>query len=196
MEIVTIFPTKIGGPPTTLGAKEMILRVTAKLGRKIGISPPESLPADPNPFADWTAHLFTADRVQYILIANTQSLYSMVMYGKGITTDCIFLSRLTSCMSEFIRDDGYQFIFERLVAPAMAHVSFSKTLNRAVTGSINDLVFQAKVHLVERQMSPYDVSFLLNDVPMSYLKYDNQRKAFRSLKPEDNDAFNNGMDSL
>jgi len=174
----------------------MILRVTAKLGKKIGISPSESLPADPNPFADWTAHLFTADRVQYILVANTPSLYSMVMYGKGITSDCIFLSRLTSCMSEFIRDDGYEFIFKRLVAPAMARVSFSKTLNRAVIGSINDLVFQAKVHLVERQMSPYDVSFLLNDVPMSYLKYDNPRKAFRSLKLEDNDAFNNGMDSL
>ncbi len=36
----------------------MILRITAKLGKKIGVSPPGSLPADPNPFADWSARLF------------------------------------------------------------------------------------------------------------------------------------------
>ena len=42
-------------------------------------------------FADWSAHLFTAERTQYILISNTASLYSMVMFGRGITDDCRFI---------------------------------------------------------------------------------------------------------
>ena len=120
----------------------MIVRVSAKLGKKIRVSPTESLPADPNPFADWSAHLFTADRVQYILMTNTLSLYSMVMYGKGVTDDNQFLSRMTSYMGEFIRDDGHAFIYERLIAPSSARVAFSKPLNRSVTGSMNELVWK------------------------------------------------------
>ncbi|MFC1633968.1 DUF6933 domain-containing protein [Planctomycetota bacterium] len=168
----------------------MIVRVSAKVGKKIHVSPAKSLPADPNPFADWSAHLFTADRVQYILVTNTASLYSMVMYGRGITDDSQFLCRITSYMGEFIRDDGHAFLFERLIAPSTVRVAFSKPLNRAVTGSMNDLVFQAKVLLIEQEMSPYETSFLLNDVPMSYLKYGNPREAFLKLKPGENGASN------
>ena len=52
----------------------MILRISAKLGKKIHLAPDRILPADLNPFADWSAHLFTADRTQYVLISNTISL--------------------------------------------------------------------------------------------------------------------------
>ena len=34
---------------------------------------------------DWSAHLFTANRTQYILVSYTKSLYSVVIPGKGIT---------------------------------------------------------------------------------------------------------------
>jgi len=61
----------------------MILRVTAKLGKKIKSIPTETLPLDADPFADWSAHLFTAERRQYILLANTTSLYTVVMPGRG-----------------------------------------------------------------------------------------------------------------
>ncbi len=65
----------------------MIIRLTAKLGKKIKNIPSATLPPDSNPFADWSAHLFTAERRQYILVANTSSLYSVVMPGKGITSE-------------------------------------------------------------------------------------------------------------
>ena len=45
------------------------------------------MPLDGNPFADWSANLFVADRTQYILLSNTRPFYSTVMYGKGITND-------------------------------------------------------------------------------------------------------------
>ena len=48
----------------------------------------ESGPAGPppdDPLTDWSSHLFVAGRVQYILLSHTGSLYSAVMYGRGIT---------------------------------------------------------------------------------------------------------------
>jgi len=38
-------------------------------------------------------------------------------------------------MSEFIRNNGYEFIYERLIMPARGSVSFSKAFNRSVTGT-------------------------------------------------------------
>ena len=156
----------------------MIVRLTAKLGKKIGVSPTRWLPLHANPYADWSAHLFRAERVQYILITNTASLYSMVMYGRGISDDSTFLNRMTSYIGEFLKDDGHAFIYEKLVVPEMARVSFSKSFNRAVIGSMNDFVFQSKVHLIEGELSPYDVSFRLNETPMSYLRYEYPKRAF------------------
>ena len=103
------------------------------------------------------------------------------MFGRGITNDWHFLDRMTTYMGEFIRDDGFGFIYERLIVPSMERVSFSKALNRSVTGSMNDLVFMAKTRLVEREVSPYDVSFWLNEVPMSYIQMGRPKDAFQSL---------------
>ncbi len=61
----------------------MILRLSQKLAKKVKTTPTRVLPLDANPFADWSAHLFTADRTQYILFSNTASLYSTVLYGAG-----------------------------------------------------------------------------------------------------------------
>jgi len=61
----------------------MILRLSQKLCTKIKAGPLPAMPLDENPYGDWSCHLFTADRTQYIITTNTKSLYSCVMYGKG-----------------------------------------------------------------------------------------------------------------
>jgi hypothetical protein len=160
----------------------MIMRLSAKLGKKIHLSPTETLPADENPFADWSAHLFTADRTQYILMTNTVSLYSMVMFGKGISHDGVFLDRVIGYMSEFFRDDGHAFLYKRLIVPSTGLVQFSKALNKSVIGSMNDLVSQAKRYLLDPTLSPFQVSCELNRMPMSILAYANPREAFHDMR--------------
>ena len=107
------------------------------------------------------------------------------MFCRGMADDCLFLNRITSYMSEFIRSDGHEFIVERLIVPSMAHVTFSKALNRSVTGSMNDLVFQAQGHLVEGHLSPFDVSLRLNELPMSCLEYIRPKDAFLELSVQE-----------
>lgn len=64
----------------------MILRLSQKLCTKIEAGSLKAMPLDDNPFADWSANLFVADRTQYILVSNTKSLYSTVLFGIPLNT--------------------------------------------------------------------------------------------------------------
>jgi len=162
----------------------VIFRLSQKLAKKIKLTPTESLPLDPNPYGDWSAHLFTADRTQYVLVTNTASLYSVIMLGRGITNDHQFVECVMSSLSEFMEGDGLEFILQRFVAPSGGQASFSKALNRSVTGSMNDMIQCAKMWLIESGLSLQDTSFKLNGMPMSALKYANPREAFKSMAIE------------
>jgi len=168
----------------------MIFRLSQKLNGKIKAGTLPSLPLDENPFADWSAHLFVADRTQYILVSNTKSLYSTVMYGKGITDDSTFISSALSNLGEFTADDGQQFVYRRFIAPESGTVRFAKALDRAVTGSMNDLINHATAWLEDSELSPYDVGFKLNDVLLSAIapskaqKYGKPRETFKNLLNE------------
>lgn len=165
----------------------MNFRLSQKLNAKIKAGTLTTLPLDENPFADWSAHLFVADRTQYILLSNTKSLYSTVMYGKGITNDSNFIERALSNIREFMEDDGQEFVYQRFIAPASASVRFAKALNRSVTGSINELIQQAAAWLAEGDVSPFDVGSRLNDALLSILApsrsayYGTPRDAFKAL---------------
>ena len=161
----------------------MIFRISGKLGKKIHLQPDERLPLDPNRYADWSAHLFTANRVQYILVTNTASLYSVVMFGRGVTDIDPFLRRTFSELRDLLEDDGFKFIAERHVFGTPSGITFSKALNRNVVGSMNELVAEAKFLLNEEDMSPYHVSVRLNEIPLSYLDYRHPKETFRGLRP-------------
>jgi hypothetical protein len=165
----------------------MIFRLSQKLNTKIEAGPLPALPPDENPFADWSAHLFLVDRTQHILLSNTTSLYSTVMCGKGITDDSRFIQRALSNLREFMEDDGLELIHRRFIASASGAVRFAGALDRAVTGSLNDLINHAKALLVEGELSPFDVGFRLNDVLLSAIaasrteKYGKPREAFQMM---------------
>jgi len=147
----------------------MILRLSQKLATKIKAGTPKVLPQDENPYADWSCHLFTADRTQYIILSNTTSLYSCVMYGKGVSDGNRFIERVLCTIRDFTEDDGQAFVYQRFIAPASATVSFAKALNRSVTSSMNELITFAKVSLENGEFAPHDVGHELNNVLLSCL---------------------------
>ena len=164
----------------------MIFRLSHKLNAKIKAGTLRALLLHENPLADWSAHLFLAGRTQYLLVSNTKSLYSTVLYGKGVTTDSHFIERALGGIREFMEADGQAFAYRRFIAPATASVRFAKALDRSVTGSMNDLTKHATYWLAEGDQSPFDVGFRLNEIPMSALassgsSYGNPREAFRAL---------------
>ena len=143
-------------------------------------------PPHDNPFADWSAHLFVADRTQYILVSNTRSLYSVVMYGQGVTNDDLFIRRALDNLREGLDADGHLSAYERFIAPSSGLVRFAKASDRAVTGSMNELIASAKALLVMDELSPFDVGSRLNDILLSSIaekgkKYATPREAFKTL---------------
>jgi hypothetical protein len=171
----------------------MIFRLSQKLNDKIRTGRLPALRLDENPFADWSATVFSADRTQYILLTNTKSLYSTVLYGKGITDDGQFIERAFSTIRDFMESDGLGFIYHRFIASSSATVRFAKALNRSVTGSMNDLIRHAEYWLTNEEVSPHDVSIKLNGTLMSAIAptkaevYGKPREAFKAMqvgKPE------------
>lgn len=160
----------------------MIFRISQKLGKKIKVAPSKALPEHKNPFADWSAHLFTANRAQYIIITNTKSLYSIIMHGQGITDDSIFIDRALSAMREFMKADRFQFQYDRFIVPEAHAMIFSKRAIRSVIGSMNDLIFQAQLRLTEGNISPHEASMEINDTFLSMLKYSRPKEAFGAMK--------------
>ncbi len=74
-----------------------------------------------------------------------------MVFGRGITDDSTFLKRGFSSISELMEGDGLQFLRERVFLPDTSSISFSKALNRSVTGSVNELVMFAQFVLTEEE---------------------------------------------
>jgi hypothetical protein len=165
----------------------MILRLSQKLAKKIKAGKLTEMPLNANPFADWSCHVFTADRTQYVIVCNTTSLYSCVMYASGIEDDSRFIVRVLDLLREFMEDDGEAETYQQHIAPASGSVQFAKALNRSVIGSINELVMVAEIHLIEGNMAPHDVGFKLNDFLLSAIagegdhRYGKPKEAFKKL---------------
>jgi hypothetical protein len=166
---------------------EMIFRLSQKLNAKIKSGPLQAMPLADNPFADWSASLFVAERTQYILLSHTTTLYSVVMFAKGITSDWNFIERALSNIRELMQDDGYESEYLSLIAPDTARVRFAAALDRSVTSSLNELIQQAKYCLSDGGSSPSDASVELNDLLLSAIaankadKYGKPREAFQAL---------------
>jgi hypothetical protein len=95
-----------------------------------------------------------------------------------MSNDKHFVQGALTCMREFMAADGNKNIFQTHIEPLVNDTSFSRITDRRVMGSMNDFIFQAKVYL-NMGKSPLDVSFLLNESPMSYLKYGRPKDAFK-----------------
>jgi hypothetical protein len=165
----------------------VIFRLSQKLATKLKEGRLPEVPLDDNPYADWSAHLFTVARTQYIIVANTQSLYSVVFYGQGITDYSHFISRALSALGEFMEDDGQSFVYQRLIAPTSGSVKFAKALDKSTVGSINELVKFATFYLEDDEdITPFEIGNRLNDVLLSALApekrgYGKPNEAFRAL---------------
>ena len=161
----------------------MIFRLTAKLAKKIGLDPLPVLPCDngKDPLLDWNAHLFTVQRTQYILVTNTESLYSLVMPGRGIPTERQFIQSVRTGLQAFVAGQGHHLREVKALLSQDQDTFFSKIIDRRILGSMNDLIFQSKFRLEEGQQTLFTVSYYLNETPLSYLKYRSPKEVFQNL---------------
>jgi len=160
----------------------MILRVTEKLSKKLKTGPIKKDKRDPGAFLEWYANLFTANRAQYILVTEAKSLLSIVMYGRGVVNDNIFISQFLSFLHEYLDEKGFRLIFERVIAPNSGRITMSKTASKSILGSMNDMVSMSKFTLQIEDVSPFDLTEMINKTPFKAIDYQSPLEAFGNLK--------------
>lgn len=164
----------------------MIFRLSQKLATKIKVGKLAEAPLNPNEYADWSANLFNVGRTQCIILSNTKSMYSCVMYAQGITNDNRFIQRSLGLIRELMEDDGMGDLYERHVLPETGTVTFAKSLNRSVIGSMKELTFSAQL-AIERDEALNAVGKYLNGILLSAIAAEGDRgyglpsEAFRRL---------------
>ena len=159
----------------------MVIHFTEKLNRKLKIGPLTGSDINCGAHRRWYANLFTAQRVQYILTTNASSLFSVVMYGRGITDESEYLNQFLSTLREYLIESDMRMIFERIIAPETKTFTFLKTNDRSVLASMNDMVRTSKAMLEIKEMSPWDLSKEINMTPFGALGYGHPQEVFAKM---------------
>lgn len=160
----------------------MILRLTGKLSKKLKTGPLTKIDEDPDPYLDWYANLFTAQRYQYILVTEAKSLLSIVMHGGGVTDVDNFIKQFLSQLHEYLNDTGNRLIYERIIVPQTGRIKISKTVNKSVLGSMNDMVYLSKTYLENEEIGPWDLMKKINRTPFKAINYAYPEEEFRKMK--------------
>ena len=151
----------------------MIIRATKKLAFKLKIESLQKFEDKVSAFEEWYGHLFTVNRIQYILFTNAYSLFSIVLPGKGINNLRTFRDLTGYWLSEVLKAEGCENMTARLVIHNLDAIDVYATNNRAILGSMNDMMLATKYLISEYQLTPIEISKQLNQTPLSYLKYEN-----------------------
>jgi hypothetical protein len=159
----------------------MIFRLTQKMAKKIGVEGMTYVPPEGDAFLDWCAQLFTARRVQYIMLVNTKSLFTTLMYGRGVTEKDGFIKGVFGHMAAELPGSLIRPAYERFIEPDSGPIVFSKVGDRRVLGSMNDMAYRASGHIIEQGCRPDAAAFLLNRAPMGQLKMETPADVFEEM---------------
>ena len=150
------------------------IKCTAKLLNELGIKPINE--ADqPTSLNDWHANLLRLDRKKYVLFTNDQTLYSiLVRWTKTLKLSGLLerfkLELFRNLMGEGLSQERIELLLSR-----HTQISVTKTNNRSVLGSMNDLTFQIE-YMIYRYggLANSDLTEIIrqtNRTPMKAIKY-------------------------
>lgn len=157
----------------------MIIRATAKLAKKIKVKPVPNVKGSQEAHLDWHANLFKLGRSQMIIVTNTVCLVSFVFGAAGISDRNTFIKQVFKHLVDYITDWNLKEYTEVLARINPEEVIIAKTNSRSVLGSMNDLIWLAKNHQIPGRVHLGDLSYQLNQTPMSLL--DGERPFWRFL---------------
>ncbi len=164
----------------------MVLQLTQKLQKALG-GPKlvkEHVPARPH--MRWYANLFTVERVQYILTTNAASLFSVVLYKRGLTSTDQYWEQLLERLRVHMNEIGLETVFAEHILPCTDTLTLAKTEDRSVLGSMNDMINCCKVTIPYRGgMAIEDLTHKINDTTYSTIERRRPEQAMRELLPGD-----------
>jgi hypothetical protein len=138
------------------------------LARRLGIELPDRMPEVRDRLADWCVHEFRAGRRGYLLLCHTGSMFPVVALLRGVTDGTGLKQRMVEALRDTLTGPVLGPLFSKDIEPRLAEVQFAPVPDRSVTGTMNDLIFAAKVGLNEGMSVP-ELSPWLAVTPLSIL---------------------------
>jgi hypothetical protein len=159
----------------------MIIRFSKMLSEKIHTPNLPTAPTADNPYLDWHATFFRAQRAQYIMVSNSKSLFSIFLHGSGVTNFQKFFERFSDTLRDTLHDLSADLIYQRIIAPDTGSIRLAKAQDKRIIGSMNEQTFYAQTFLNSEEISPYDLSFRVNELILSIIKYASPKEAFLGM---------------
>lgn len=153
------------------------IRCTQKLLRRVR-STDEPRPSTTR-LGDWYAHILFARPQQLVLCVSERTLLPVVVAASPASE---LAKRLAAGLAEVLTALGIESQEVAREVRDMSECSFSRTRNRSVLGSLNELAFHLSIYLEQDEpLSLRDASLKLSGVPMSAIGCDSPDRATRSL---------------
>jgi len=159
----------------------LTVRPTKTLARRLGFDVPQVPPLVANRVADWCVHEFRSGRFRYLIFCNTASLFPVVTHARGVVDDHTLIERLVSALKLMLVGGEVELQFQRWIEPELSEVQWAPIPDRAILGSINDMISMAKYALAQRDDSPVELSRWLAQSPMSVLGGHSPDRIFPTL---------------
>jgi hypothetical protein len=159
----------------------LTIRPTKMLARRLGIDLPEVPPAVTNRVADWCAHEFKVSRYRYLIFCNTASLYPVVMMSTRVTDGPKLAARLLGGLQTCLRGGALEAQFRDRILVEGPIFQWAPIPDRSLLGSINELIFAAKIGLESREYGPAELSRWLAQTPMMALGGNSPDRVFAKL---------------
>jgi len=156
----------------------MIIRLSQQLARKFKLTELATAPLLDDPLRDWSMQMFVFDRKQYVIICNTVTLYSAVFLAAKLIKPHALVVTGLQAIGEQLEADHLLDAYQQRCTSGSSVVTYAKSLNRSVTGSMNEQIIRATNALADEEnlfVTSSDVNLNL----LSILKDEHGRKYSR-----------------
>ena len=145
-----------------LGGAKVTFRLTRKLSEKLRL---DRLPRSDNPdvASVWHSNLFRVGGVQYILLTESSTLFSVLLQGRGISDSDSFVASATGQIENEFRRGGWLSLLGNLIAFDRDGPNLLAAQDRSILSSMNEIV----------RMVTWEISNRPGDL-RSYTKYANE----------------------
>ena len=159
------------------------LQLTKKLSDKLKVDLVEIDTSKYNDIENYHCNLLKFGRYNCVLITNDKTLFSFFIYGLKASDFKDFKESISQSIFKIMVELGFsQSQFEKVLL-SLENIQYSKTSNRSVISSMNDMVNQIDSYLYAGD-NLYELHRKLNSTPYKYIGYKYPTDLFKELLSE------------
>jgi hypothetical protein len=164
-----------------------LIRCTKKLQKEMGLKKPDLLDEEPrfSYLGSWHANLIHIDRRKCILFVNDKTLFNFIVPDVSRVKIKELSVLFKDCLRCVLAEEGISEPVKEKILLEYAEMGYANTNSKRVLGSMNDLAFHYKYHILDEggvhSCAVPSIISRLNRMPMGALGYEYSIEALRAM---------------